>query len=761
MNKRHYRIGHLMGTTFAEYPALLYKGAKEATTAAGHTFVRIGDQVILSNSTIDYEHVRFSFWLAAQMNLDAYLVSPGSIYQIFEIANEKRDVGELISLLPRERTIIMDSHLDGYRCVQKDNESGMHECMQHLIYEKGFKHIGFISGQEGSTSSREREKVYRQEISKSGLFFDETYVRRASYWGHCEDIVDDLLSEHPELDAIVCACDRIAYSCYNSIRARGLTVGKDIAVTGFDDLPNSMNINPPLSTSRCSAYEIGYLSAIEAIRLCDGLNQDKYKVKSIFIKRGSSGSEDEDIIQKYTELVKRQPFPWDELAEEFAANSWKQKFGKDYEDYKTSIRGLFDYAQNAYKKFKKSNDTSINLFNEGFLTDFLKNTKGQTYFSLTGLQSSFVTLNQVLDNNKNEKTQLYISKQFASLNMAISRIFFNDLNENYLNYSTYTVTTMKILSDSFIYSDNIYKATKNMLEHIKELGINFAILFALSDPTSITHESALAEEELFITGCLSNGKIEVYENKEKPLFYKDMLKIVKSYPNSPIELSTCSLSTNDITTGFIITDDTLDMARQNYIVQILAYATRHLYMIDKENEMIKLLNENNIRLTNTSMQDDMTGLLNRRGFIHATDALVEQNIGKSAVFFYMDLDGLKQINDNLGHNAGDAAIKYTSSIIKKSFAKATPLCRLGGDEFAAFMIVEDPKLPDSVISKINLNIDEINSSMNEDFTLSMSIGYKIFELSPESILNLSQYLKEADKMLYINKKEKKKRATEA
>ena len=105
MGTKKYKIGHLMGTIFAEYPSLLYKGSKEAVLKAGHTFVRIGDQVAMQREIIDYDEILFSFWLAERIKLDAYVVSPGSIFQLFKDIS-KSSIDTLVKILPPERTII-------------------------------------------------------------------------------------------------------------------------------------------------------------------------------------------------------------------------------------------------------------------------------------------------------------------------------------------------------------------------------------------------------------------------------------------------------------------------------------------------------------------------------------------------------------------------------------------------------------------------------------------------------------------------------
>ena len=756
MGTKKYKIGHLMGTIFAEYPSLLYKGSKEAVLKAGHTFVRIGDQVAMQREIIDYDEILFSFWLAERIKLDAYVVSPGSIFQLFKDIS-KSSVDTLVKILPPDRTIIMDSDFPGYRSVAKDNAPGMRECMHHLIHEMGYKHIAFIGGQKGSHSSMEREAIYWEELRNAGLPTDESYFRSATYWGQCEDVVDDLLDAHPDIDAIACAVDRIAYSCYNSITARGLTVGKDIAVTGFDDLPDSSIVNPPLTSIKCNAYDIGRIAALEAIRLCQGLEQEQFTLKSKLVVRASSDpSKSSEIRSSFNKLLHTKPIPWNDVVKEFVRLSWRKDFGDEYESYKEGITNIFIHFDSAYKHYLETGDTSVPPFKEAQLMDFLQNTKMQNDFSLAGLQNAFYDFYKAVSENLSEKAQLYFSEQFSLLNMLISRIFYEDLKTIDSTHSSEEILSLKIMDDAFIFSNNRQEAVRHTLKHIQDLGFNFALLYNIADPLLVDDNPAFSDATLFLQGVLHNGEITTYEPEAHNVSYEDIL-------NNPFaddfdrteELSVCALVSNKIATGYIVLDNQLDPFRQNAITQMLSYSSRHIYMIEKEIDMIRILNENNLNLSKESTLDPMTGLYNRRGFIKATDSAVKKLIGKQAAFFYMDLDGLKGINDALGHDRGDTAIKNTAEILKNSFRSTDILCRMGGDEFVAFVELANESDIEAISDRIEDNMNRFNSENTHDFFLSISIGYKIFTPTEENVKHLSTLLKEADKMLYDNKNSKK------
>ena len=102
------------------------------------------------------------------------------------------------------------------------------------------------------------------------------------------------------------------------------------------------------------------------------------------------------------------------------------------------------------------------------------------------------------------------------------------------------------------------------------------------------------------------------------------------------------------------------------------------------------------RLREEALMDDLTGLLNRRGWESAArrDLSRAQRKGTPAVLVMLDLDGLKELNDTMGHKEGDRALRETAERMRGSLREADVLARLGGDEFAA--LFSDAELDDVV-----------------------------------------------------------------
>ena len=145
--------------------------------------------------------------------------------------------------------------------------------------------------------------------------------------------------------------------------------------------------------------------------------------------------------------------------------------------------------------------------------------------------------------------------------------------------------------------------------------------------------------------------------------------------------------------------------------------------------------------------DPLTNLFNRRYFDHVMRKY-DEDIFSVATVFSIDLDGLKMVNDLLGHIAGDELLTSFAEILRKSFRKDDIVARVGGDEFAAIISNCDKNVIDGIMSRINELINEHNAA-GEGHPLSISIGFagkKDFSTNMISVYN------EADEKMYKDKK---------
>jgi len=152
-------------------------------------------------------------------------------------------------------------------------------------------------------------------------------------------------------------------------------------------------------------------------------------------------------------------------------------------------------------------------------------------------------------------------------------------------------------------------------------------------------------------------------------------------------------------------------------------------------------------LRNLALTDELTGLYNRRGLF----ALAGQQLKlarrnhQCALLFFADLDGLKQINDRLGHFEGDIAIRRVARILRDTFRDSDIVARLGGDEFAILANEASLDSQKDIWRRLKQNLSA-EGSRDPRYSFSLSVGVARFD--PRSALTLNDLLEYADQAMY-------------
>ena len=156
-----------------------------------------------------------------------------------------------------------------------------------------------------------------------------------------------------------------------------------------------------------------------------------------------------------------------------------------------------------------------------------------------------------------------------------------------------------------------------------------------------------------------------------------------------------------------------------------------------------------------SVIDELTGLYNRRGFLILTDQQIKMSngTGRSLLLVFADVDGLKIINDTLGHHPGDLALMETAHVLREAFRETDILGRLSGDEFVALLACDSDINEEYVVKRFQETMDEHNSYRERSFKLSVSIGIALYD--PHSPRSAADLLVNADSVMYQQKKLKK------
>ncbi len=170
------------------------------------------------------------------------------------------------------------------------------------------------------------------------------------------------------------------------------------------------------------------------------------------------------------------------------------------------------------------------------------------------------------------------------------------------------------------------------------------------------------------------------------------------------------------------------------------------HQVELENEFRKL-----------SLLDELTGLYNRRGFSFlATQHMkLADRLKKRLFLLFIDLNEMKKINDDFGHEEGDNALRAVAGILKKTFRKTDLIARYGGDEFVVMAVETSSVNKEYFCWRLKEELGKYNAHSDKKYLLSLSIGISCYDF--QNPVSLQSLIMEADFQMYQEKKEKANR----
>lgn len=169
-------------------------------------------------------------------------------------------------------------------------------------------------------------------------------------------------------------------------------------------------------------------------------------------------------------------------------------------------------------------------------------------------------------------------------------------------------------------------------------------------------------------------------------------------------------------------------------------------------ELLLYMQKQNKQITN----DALTGLNNRSSLDNYLKNQAEQFDDEQHKYLFMtDLDKFKQINDKYGHGVGDEALINTASILKEFFSKSDAfLARYGGDEFCIITSCQTDQEAIVLERQLQMAFAEKNQQEKYPYSLEISVGFA--RLDEEGLAKPEEIIKKADKMMYANKRNRRR-----
>ena len=162
--------------------------------------------------------------------------------------------------------------------------------------------------------------------------------------------------------------------------------------------------------------------------------------------------------------------------------------------------------------------------------------------------------------------------------------------------------------------------------------------------------------------------------------------------------------------------------------------------------------EKEIAAIQLATSDTLTHLRNRRGFMLVARQVLSfaRRTEKPACLIFVDLDGMKRINDELGHEEGDRALIHTANLLSATFRNSDITARLAGDEFCVLLSGSSALEARSAVDRLMAAVEE----RNRDSTPALSLSVGLADWSPASEESLDELMRRADREMYVHKRSK-------
>ncbi|MCM1382683.1 MAG: diguanylate cyclase, partial [Muribaculaceae bacterium] len=557
---------------------------------------------------------------------------------------------------------------------------------------------------------------------------------------------------------------------------RGIEVGKDILVTGFDDSPVAATLTPPLTTVNADAAEIGYDAVLECLKIIDGLPLESRIVKSSMVKRKSCGCR-MDIADGST------------FSDPFVFNhNWCKTDGQTvnavikylFDNYKTSslITGIkssfIEYFRNVFKKLKSDDKGGVTLTDEakeyipsGF-EELLEPDKVMKYVDHDKLCNVVSYFSQRFaagltdENDKRELSSLFVGMYQIIMHAVVKSSGERVDDLEFLTWQSNSITKDMLLFDS--YDDEGYGSVSDKL---MRLNMDSSYLYVFPDTVTLkSKEEWIPPSRVLLKSYHNKDVMEVIPAEEQEISVRNLFnhKYIPTDRRVTMVLSAIFLNADHY--GLFLCE--LDYDYFYYISSLTAQlcAAMKILRLIQDKEAIRLeleetlmqIKEKNLQLDAISKIDELTGVYNRRGFFAQASSTIYSPVrdGKKALIIFADLDSLKIINDKFSHEDGDFAIKSAARILSDSFRSSDIIGRIGGDEFAALAMVDGSggeDVPAIVRGRITEATDSFNKTHDKPYVIHMSVGVYAFTCGEG--VELSKILAQADTVLYEEKRNKK------
>jgi diguanylate cyclase (GGDEF)-like protein len=608
----------------------------------------------------------------------------------------------------------------GISFFRANGYTGTRGAVEHLIDVHGRRAIAHIRGPVGVIDADERYLGYIEALAGRGIPFDPELVYLGDFYRESgEQAIRALIDERgKKFDAIVSANDYMANYAMRELSARGIRVPQDVSVVGFDDIAVARTSTPPLSTIRQPIHEIvkqammSIASAIEEDAMVSGRAPEKGIISADLILRRSCGCQ--PLAKSTFDL---EGLSCSREAELF----YKTKVSDEFSHFVKT--GSLDEALTLIINAENRRESFTSLFTEAHSAFKAAKVPFEKAFALL----------TILVQAESERSSA-LERAQRDEDKQLQRI---------------TGNLMSALGPD--------RLGKGLAEVVRRAGIKFflAVEFTEEGMARVIMSSVPGiEAKCFDPSLIAPPEASEFVSQDSlvvlPLYMREQSLgyfVIDAVADRPalLELLREHLSS-------AIMADRTETRERNRASELEALVIKRTADLERALDEIGQAKE---RIECISITDELTGALNRRGFFKTAERECAMAMRRKhgLALAFIDIDGLKTVNDKFGHKEGDWLISSTAVVLKDVFRSTDIIGRMGGDEFLVLAIdcvEEDIK---KVRQRIEKRLLALNASKQKPYALMLSMGAVLFDGTQAP--RLDELIAQADLLLYEEKRSKR------
>lgn len=508
-------------------------------------------------------------------SIDAIIIEYGTITSFLD-AKRKKEFLEQLGDIP---VILLAGEEEGYSSILVDNKAGLNQAICHLIDCHHCTKIGFVSGPMTSLDAVERLEVFKETMHSKGLEASEDWIVYGNFSQFSEQVVEELITRHPDMEAIVCANDQMASGAYNAMRKMNLEPGKDIYITGFDDSPTAMLLEPHLTSVKADTKEMAYLAVLECRNIIAGKDVHKY-VKSRLIVRDSCGCND---LQDSQQEQVREVGQYDDAFVKWLSNdTFSRYFNNFFENSQTLLmKKLLDEYFEYYFHLVDENGI-LQLDEAEFTREYIKFSKvyKDEYIDLNMFFSvNYMLYGYVSEQIKSEAERLRLLERMSVANQKLLTAVTKQKMVSDEKVKIFEIVLTNITRDMLQFSSSEQKKYASVISKFQSM--DFASGYIFTYGKAFTHTSGdkwKQPDTLYIKAYHDKEEVHLFDGKQRELPLQSVFSSEIMPKDRRCDMLVMPLFSGEEQYGIMLTESGLDDFR--YASQIACQVSVSIEVIE-------------------------------------------------------------------------------------------------------------------------------------------------------------------------------------